>query len=165
MRGVLQVRVLLECCGQEGVFNRFYALLASRLCESYREVRFAMHFAFHDEFGQLGDVSLHRAANTAKLLAHLVQHEVLPATVLKVVRWHGLPPRAVFFWQVFFVELLCAPARAQRAAMLPLREPASAELRDGIVVFLVQHVQRTVNKQQPELSTALQALMDSLDVV
>ena len=44
------VRVLFECCGQEGVFNRFYALLAARLCASHREVKFTMQFAFWDEF-------------------------------------------------------------------------------------------------------------------
>lgn len=123
------VRVLLECCGQEGVFNRFYALcalsqtqtahprqlgsnlescacnrphclslapypsftpspwsdrpdlgsissspiaasyfgrLAARLCESHREIKFTLHYAFWDEFKALPQLTLHRAANTAR---------------------------------------------------------------------------------------------------
>lgn len=156
--------MLLECCGQEGAFNRFYALLGVRLCESFREVRFALHFAFWDLFKTLADLTLHRAANTAKLLAYLVHNAAVPITVLKVVRWTNVPAREAFFWQVFFVELLCAPAASQRAAMLTLREPASAELRDGVLVFLERHVRRVVHKEQPGLKRALQALIDSLDV-
>ena len=86
------VRVLLECCGQEGAFNRFYALLGVRLCETYREVRFALHFAFWDLFKQLADLTLHRAANSAKLLANLAHRAAVPITVLKVrmyVRMHA----------------------------------------------------------------------------
>ena len=81
-----------------------------------------------------------------------------------MVRWHGLSPRTVFFWQVFFVELLGAPSAAQRAAMLTLREPSSAELRDGVLVFLERHVRSTIAKQQPDLRKALQAMIDSLNV-
>ena len=71
--------------------------------------------------------------------------------------------RDQFFWQVFFTELLNAPAPSQRAAMLPLRELANAELRDGVIVFLERHVRRAVHKEQPALKKALQALIDSLD--
>ena len=54
------VRVLLECCGQEGVFNRFYALLAARLCSSHREIKFTLHYSFWDEFKALPELTLHR---------------------------------------------------------------------------------------------------------
>ena len=157
------VRVLLECCGQEGIFNRYYALLGARLCETFREVRFAMNFAFWDAFKQLGDFTLHRAANTAKLLAQLLCKGAVPVTALKVVKWHGLPERAIFFWQVFLIELLSAPAAEQRAAMVPLRDPEVSDLRDGLLVFIERHVRRMVSKQHAALSKPLQLLIDSLD--
>ena len=157
------VRVLLECCAQEGLFNRFYALLGVRLCEAFREVRFAMSFAFWDAFKLLPDGSLHRAANTAKLLAQLVTREAVSISTLKVVQWQGLPARSIFFWQVFFVELLSAPAHSQRAGTLALREPALADVRDGVLVFLERHLRRMVAKEHPTLRQALQALVDSLD--
>jgi len=157
------VRVLLDCCGQEGIFNRYYALLGARLCETFREVRFAMNFAFWDAFKQLGDFTLHRAANTAKLLAQLLCKGAVPVSVLKVVKWHGLPERAIFFWQVFLIELLSAPAAEQRAAMVPLRDPEVSDLRDGLLVFIERHVRRMVAKQHAALSEPLQLLIDSLD--
>ena len=93
------VRVLFECCGQEGVFNRFYALLAARLCASHREIKFNMQFAFWDEFKALGEMSLHRTANTAKLLAHVLARDALPIGLLKVIKWHMMSQRMLFFWQ------------------------------------------------------------------
>ena len=106
------VRVLLECCGQEGIFNRYYALLGARLCETFREFRFALQFAFWDAFKTLGELTLHRTANTAKLLAQLIQRDAVPLACLKVVGWSRPSERAVFFWQVFFIELLGAPPAA-----------------------------------------------------
>jgi hypothetical protein len=94
------VRVLLHCCGAEATFNAFYALLAARLCSSHREYKFAFHFAMWDAFKQLPEAPLNKAANTAKLLAQLLKRGALPVTVLKVVRWHDLDQRALFFWQV-----------------------------------------------------------------
>ena len=122
-----------------------------------------MNFAFWDAFKQLGDFTLHRAANTAKLLAQLLCKGAVPVTALKVVKWHGLPERAIFFWQVFLIELLSAPAAEQRAAMVPLRDPEVSDLRDGLLVFIERHVRRMVSKQHAALSKPLQLLIDSLD--
>ena len=157
------VRVLLECCGQEGVFNRFYALLAARLCESHREVRFGMTFAFWDAFKQLPELSLHRAANTAKLLANLVYMDAVPITCLKVVHWSAPSQRTIFFWQVFFVELLAAPQAAVHKACAPLLDPHSAEVRDGVLLFLERHLKRTILKQHPALGGAMKKLIVALD--
>jgi nucleolar MIF4G domain-containing protein 1 len=157
------VRVLLECCGQEGVFNRYYALLGARLCESHREVRFAMTFAFWDAFKQLPELSLHRAANTAKLLANLVHAEAVPVTCLKVVHWSAPSQRTIFFWQVFFVELLAAPPPAVAKACAPLLEPTNGETRDGVLLFLERHLKRTIVKQHPALGGALKRLVAALD--
>ena len=99
-------RVLLECCGQEGVFNLFYALLGARLCGAHRELKFGLQCAYWDEFKQLEGASLHRAANLAKLLAQLLGRAALPLAALRVVPWGSLEPRAVFFWQVCFTEVL-----------------------------------------------------------
>ena len=93
------------------------------------------------------------------MLAQLVQLGATPLSVLKVVHWSAPSPRSVFFWQVFFVELLCAPSAAQRAACAPLREPPNAELRDGVLLFLERHVRKMVAKQQPALQKALRALV------
>lgn len=157
------VRVLLECCGQEGIFNRYYALLGHRLCETYREFRFALQFAFWDAFKTLPELSLHRAANTAKLLAQLVQRDAVPLTCLKVVHWSSPSARTVFFWQVFFSEFLGAPAAAQQRAAALLVDPTNAELRDGVLLFLERHVKKLVAQQHPKLIPAFRELVRRVD--
>lgn len=157
------VRVLLECCGQEGIFNRYYALLASRLCESHREIRFGMTFAFWDVFKQLPELTLHRAANTAKLLAQLLAAGSVPVTCLKVVHWSNPSQRTIFFWQVFFVELLASPHGVVKTACSPLLDAANAETRDGVLLFLERHLRRTIVKQHPALAGALKKLVAGLD--
>ena len=147
-------RVLLDCCAREGAFNPFYALLGAELCAS-REVRYSLQCAYWDSFKQLAELSLPRAANQAKLLARLVSRGALPIGVLKVVGWHGQPPRAVFHWQVFFLELLAAPADALRAALLPLADGALASLRDGVLLFATRHLGALVSKSHPALAGAL----------
>ena len=59
-----------------------------------------MHYAFWDVFKALPEMQLHRAANSAKLLAQLVCSGAVPISVLKVVHWSAPSKRGVFFWQV-----------------------------------------------------------------
>ena len=60
-------------------------------------------------------MSLHRAANMAKLLAHLLSRDALTVGTLKVVKWHTMSQRMLFFWQV--------PCLAIRVASTRWREP------------------------------------------
>ena len=64
--------------------RRFLTVAPSR---DRTQVRFAMHFALGDAFKTLQEASLHRAANTAKLLAQLIHRAAVPITVLKVGRY------------------------------------------------------------------------------
>lgn len=79
------VRVLLECCGNEKHFNKYYSLLASRICEYQPQCKFSFQLAFWDSFKTL-DHNLRRAANLAKLLFQLVVvHGVLRLSILKAI--------------------------------------------------------------------------------
>jgi len=42
------VRVLLNCAGQEKIFNPFYAYLAGRLCEFDHKFRFTLQLTYWD---------------------------------------------------------------------------------------------------------------------
>jgi nucleolar MIF4G domain-containing protein 1 len=81
------VRVLMECCGNEKSYNKFYSHLASKICDFQPQCRFSFQLAFWDAFKQFDTMSLRKAANLAKLLFHLVAvHQVLKLTsVIKVI--------------------------------------------------------------------------------
>tara|TARA_B110001452_G_scaffold211623_1_gene182135 strand:- start:1180 stop:1524 length:345 start_codon:yes stop_codon:yes gene_type:complete len=103
--------------------------------------------------------SLHRAANLAKLLAHLLGRGALSLALVRVVEWHDLPPRAVFFWQVFFTETLSLDAAMMRLSMAGLQEHANAELRDGVLLFVSRHLRPLILKTRPALGAALEQLV------
>ena len=89
----------------------------------------------------------------------------MPLAALKTVDWHGLPQRAVFFWQIFFIELLSAPSERRAATVAPLlAEPQHAPLRDGAHLFLTRHLKKLVHAKHPELAGARRELAASLDV-
>ena len=66
------VRILMECCGNEKAYNKYYGHLASRICEFQPQCKFSFQLAFWDTFKQFGTVSARKAANLAKLLFQLV---------------------------------------------------------------------------------------------
>jgi nucleolar MIF4G domain-containing protein 1 len=80
------VRVLLECCGNESVFNKFYSHLACRLCEYQSQCKFSFQLSFFDFYKQFDEMEARKAANLAKLLFELVVlHDCLRITVIKPI--------------------------------------------------------------------------------
>lgn len=85
------VRVLLQCCGKESSYNKFYALLARKLCLYRKEMSIAMQFALWDHFKELlaeeegtGKViPVRRLSNNARLLGFLLSTGALNLTVFK----------------------------------------------------------------------------------
>ena len=47
------MRVLLECCLSEKVYNPYYAALAGRLCQANHNHKFTLQFTMWDNFKQL----------------------------------------------------------------------------------------------------------------
>jgi nucleolar MIF4G domain-containing protein 1 len=80
------VRVLIECCGNEKAYNKFYSHLGARICEYQSSCKFTIQLAFWDVFKQFDDMSVRKAANLAKLLFSLiVDHHILKLNVLKAI--------------------------------------------------------------------------------
>ena len=47
------VRVLMECCGNEKSYNKYYSHLAARICEFQPQAKFSFQLAFWDAFKRL----------------------------------------------------------------------------------------------------------------
>ncbi|RLO08910.1 hypothetical protein DYB28_003288 [Aphanomyces astaci] len=106
------IRVLLHCCGNEAKYNPFYALLGSKFAQSDTRYKFTLQLAFWDIFKQVLDFT-------------------------------ELSPSAVLFLKVVFEKLLLIEDEStvlvvfERIALQKVKTPA---LRDGITVFLHQHM-------------------------
>lgn len=103
-------RVLLECCGHEKSYNKFYAHLAVRMCAFQPQCRFSLQLAFWDTFKQFQALNIRKAANLANLLFQLVAiHPVLKLNVLKPIEMSSpddLPESAMIFLTIFLSSLL-----------------------------------------------------------
>lgn len=104
------VRVLIECCGNEKAFNKFYALLAGRICEYQPQCKFSLQLAFWDMFKQFDNVKMRKVANLAKLLYHLVaEHGALKLGMLKVLDMstpNEMSENSLIFLTIFFSSIL-----------------------------------------------------------
>lgn len=102
------VRVLIECCSQEKSYNPYYAHLASRICEYQPSCNFTLRLTYWDAFKQFESMKPRKAANMAKLLAHLVCNgRGLNLNVLKVIEIDndGMSEKAIIFLMVLFTTL------------------------------------------------------------
>ena len=104
------VRVLMECCGNEQTYNKYYSHLAARICEYQPQCKFSFQLAFWDFFKQFDEMKARRAANLAKLLYSLiVNHHALKLHVLKVIDMSSpdeLSENALIFLTIFFSSIL-----------------------------------------------------------
>jgi nucleolar MIF4G domain-containing protein 1 len=104
------IRVLMECCGNEKSYNKFYGHLASRLCEYQPQCQFSFQLAFWDIFKQFDSMGVRKAANLAKLLFHLVavDHSLKLMSVVKVIDMSDdeIEENALIFLTVFFSSIL-----------------------------------------------------------
>ena len=103
------IRVLIECCSQEKSYNPYYAHLANRICEYQPSCNFTLRLTYWDAFKQFDSMKDRKAANLAKLLAHLVCNgRGLNLNVLKVIEIDndGMSEKAIIFLMVLFTTLL-----------------------------------------------------------
>jgi nucleolar MIF4G domain-containing protein 1 len=104
------VRVVMECCGNEESFNKFYAHLAARICDYQPQCKFTFQLAYWDTFKQFDEVKARKVANLAKLLFHLVViHQCLKLNVIKAIDLaapEDLPETAMIFVTIFLSSIL-----------------------------------------------------------
>lgn len=104
------VRVLMECCGNEKAYNKFYSHLAARICEYQPQCKFTFQLAFWDSFKQFDEIQARKAANLAKLLFHLVAvHNCLKLSIIKDIDMaapEDLSETAMIFLTIFLSSLL-----------------------------------------------------------
>ncbi|PQQ05042.1 nucleolar MIF4G domain-containing protein 1 [Prunus yedoensis var. nudiflora] len=79
------MRVIVECCLQEKVFNKYYTTLASKFCEHDKNHKFTLQFCLWDHFKDLESIQLTRSMHLAKFVAEMVSSFTLSLAVLKTV--------------------------------------------------------------------------------
>ncbi|KAL6211427.1 hypothetical protein ACLB2K_016653 [Fragaria x ananassa] len=134
------MRVLVECCLQEKVFNKYYTILASKLCEHDKNHKFTLQFCLWDHFKQLDSIQLSRSMHLAKFVAEMVASFTLSLAVLKTVDLADikqLTAKRTIHFRMLFEAIFEYPDNLiwnifTRVAVTPELE----SLRDGIEFFI-----------------------------
>jgi len=138
------MRVLVECCLQEKVFNKYYTVLASKLCEHDKNHRFTLQFCLWDHFKDLESMQLIRSMHLAKFVAEMVSSFTLSLSVLKSAELDDikvLTPKRIMHFRMLFEALFEHPNKLiwnifTRVAVTPELE----SLRRGIEFFIKEYV-------------------------
>ncbi|XP_020960438.1 LOW QUALITY PROTEIN: nucleolar MIF4G domain-containing protein 1-like [Arachis ipaensis] len=138
------MRVLLECCLQEKVFNKYYTVLATKLCEHDKNHKFTLQFCIWDHFKELDSMQLMRSMHLAKFVAEMVSSFTLSLAVLKTVELSDLnllSPRRVMHFRMLFEAIFEYPDSTvwnvfTRVAVAPELEG----LRQGIEFFGKEYI-------------------------
>ncbi|KAJ6757554.1 NUCLEOLAR MIF4G DOMAIN-CONTAINING PROTEIN 1 [Salix koriyanagi] len=141
------MRVVVECCLQEKIFNKYYTTLASKLCEHDKNHKFTLQFCIWDHFKELESMQLLRSMNLAKFIAEMIGSFTLSLAVLKSVELSDvtqLTPKRIMHFRMLFEALFEYPDEViwnsfTRVAVTPELET----LRHGIEFFIREYVVKT----------------------
>ncbi|KAK7336279.1 hypothetical protein VNO77_16815 [Canavalia gladiata] len=156
------MRVLVECCLQEKVFNKYYTVLASKMCEHDKNHKFTLQFCLWDHFKELESMPLMRSMHLAKFVAEMVASFTLSLSVLKTVDLNDitlLTPRRIMHFRILFEDIFKHPENLvwnifTRAAVTPELE----SLRQGIEFFIKEYIVKTNEALTQKFKLAKKAL-------
>ncbi|KAJ4808494.1 hypothetical protein LUZ62_021060 [Rhynchospora pubera] len=138
------MRVLVHCCLQEKMFNKYYTVLASKLCSHDKNHKFSLQYCLWDQFKELESMELNRSMNLAKFTAEMLANFSLSLAVLKSVDFTDpvqLTAKRIMHFRMLF-EFLFEREESlvwnafTRIAGLPELEL----LRSSILFFVKQYV-------------------------
>ncbi|XP_050365805.1 uncharacterized protein LOC126784386 [Argentina anserina] len=162
------MRVLVECCLQEKVFNKYYTILASKLCEHDKNHKFTLQFCLWDHFKQLDTMQLSRSLHLAKFVAEMVAKFTLSLAVLKTVDLADikqLTAKRTMHFRMLFEAIFEYPDSViwnifTRVAVTPELE----SLRDGIE-FFIKYIVETNKSLGQKFKLARKALNNTEGVL
>ncbi|XP_017887279.1 nucleolar MIF4G domain-containing protein 1 [Ceratina calcarata] len=140
------IHVLMHCCLQEKKFNRYYAVLAQKLCEYNRKYQLTIQYTFWDKLKTLESYGHNQLNNLAQFLTHLFIEKCLALSILKIIQFTELDKHTMRFIKQILLniflhenELACMQV-FERISISPQLEAFRESLRLFISCFLVKNV-------------------------
>jgi nucleolar MIF4G domain-containing protein 1 len=135
------VRVVIDCCCKEKVFNPYYGYVLKALVEHEGNHVYTLRYSVWDLVKEAAVMSTRKLAHAGRLLAFLVLELAVGFEAVKAVEWVGMQPSQRSFMQIFTSFLLASEAAPLAKALEPLHDgsrPDLAATRAGLAVFLGQ---------------------------
>ncbi|XP_020576138.1 nucleolar MIF4G domain-containing protein 1 isoform X2 [Phalaenopsis equestris] len=138
------MRVLLDCCLQEKVFNKYYTVLASKFCSHDKNHKFTLQYCIWDNLKEIDSMEMIRLMNLARFISEMLSSFSLSLALLKTVDLMNpsqLTPRRIMHFRMLFEALFeNTDALVWNIFSRVSAAPELETLRTGLVFFLGHHV-------------------------
>ncbi|CAL5350673.1 unnamed protein product [Camellia sinensis] len=138
------MRVLVECCLQEQIFNKYYSVLAIKLCSHDKNHKITLQYCLWDHFKGLESMQLMRSMHLSKFVAEMVTSFTLSLAVLKAVDFSDttqLTPKRIKHFQMLFEAIFEHPDSLVWNVFTRIAaSPEYESLRNGVEFFINKYV-------------------------
>uniref|UniRef100_A0A671M828 Nucleolar MIF4G domain-containing protein 1-like n=1 Tax=Sinocyclocheilus anshuiensis TaxID=1608454 RepID=A0A671M828_9TELE len=146
------VHVLMDCCLQEKMFNRFYAVLAEKFCSHDRRFQMTFQFSLWDKLKDLANLSSRSFSNLVQLVTHLLHRKCLSLSILKAIEFGELDKPKVKFLKQVLSKLLKETEPEDLVNIFGRISgiPKLGMLREGLKLFISHFLLRNIQTEQIE---------------
>ncbi|VFQ95346.1 unnamed protein product [Cuscuta campestris] len=137
------MRVLVECCLQEKVFNKYYCALASKLCSHDKNHKFTLQYCLWDHFKELESMQLMRSMHLSRFIAEMLSSFTLSLSVLKAVDFGDitqLTPKKIMHFRMLFEAIFEFTEERVWNIFTRIAMPEYETLCNGIAIFIREYV-------------------------
>lgn len=156
------MRVLIECCLQEKIFNQYYCVLAHELCSHDKNHKFTLQYCIWDHFKELESMPLMRSMHLSKFIANMISSFSLSLSILKVVDLGDptqLTPKRVMHFRMLFDSIFQFPEKHLWNIFSRIAgNPEFELLRNGIIFFVNKYVTSGQSAHKERLAMVKKAL-------
>ncbi|XP_043101737.1 nucleolar MIF4G domain-containing protein 1 [Puntigrus tetrazona] len=151
------VHVLMDCCLQEKMFNRFYAVLAEKFCSHDRRFQMTMQFSLWDKFKDLANLSSRSFSNLVLLVTHLLHRKCLSLSILKAIEFGELDKPKVKFLKQVLTKILKETEPEDLVNIFGRISgiPKLGMLREGLKLFISHFLLRNIQTEETEQAKVL----------
>lgn len=134
------VKIIVQCCLQEPVFNPYYALLLKKLCDSGKGHKMTLQYCLWDHFKEVSSMDVRNMTVLAKLTGAVLASFAVPSTMLKTIDFsEKMAAKQTLFWRLVFENVLAGCKSNDDLASLFSRISAQEQLvslKAGLLSFL-----------------------------
>ncbi|THG03022.1 hypothetical protein TEA_013152 [Camellia sinensis var. sinensis] len=134
------MRVLVECILQEQIFNKYYSVLAIKLCSHDKNHKITLQYCLWDHLKGLESMQLMRSMHLSKFVAEMVTTCTLSLAVLKAVDFSDttqLTPKRIKHFQMLFEAIFEHPDSLVWNVFTRIAgSPKYESLRNGVEFFI-----------------------------
>jgi len=147
------IRVLVDCCLHESVYNGYYGVLGNKLCLSSQSHKFTMQYCIWDHLKALETMDVRRLGNLSHLLLYLIRRGGMSLSVLRVVDWKdpiSMSEKSILFLRLVLENLLLSSDDVELKKLFGRlsEQPACVGMCEGLSTFLRSHMQRCLPSHQ-----------------